>query len=106
MKKRLKNQWIKALRSGEYKQGRQRLRSSKEEFCCLGVLCDIGLDTDWVLDAARGDWGISRRETFGMPSDLDLQALGLPSLAAWDLARLNDGGRPFSEIADWIEENV
>lgn len=107
MKKRLKKQWIKALRSGEYKQGQHRLRSSKDEFCCLGVLCDIGLNTDWVETSGdNGNWGIRCRETFGIPSDLDLHALGLPSQAAWDLACLNDVGCPFSEIADWIEENL
>jgi len=32
--------WVKALRSGKYKQGRNRLRK-KDRFCCLGVLCEL-----------------------------------------------------------------
>ena len=32
--------WIKALRSGEYKQTQGLLRV-KNSFCCLGVLCDL-----------------------------------------------------------------
>lgn len=37
----IKARWVAALRSGEYKQGRGRLRSSANEFCCLGVLCNL-----------------------------------------------------------------
>lgn len=41
MKKAIKKKWIKALRSKEYQQGKYTLRSSDNEFCCLGVLCDL-----------------------------------------------------------------
>jgi len=35
----LKRKWIKALRSGKYKQGRGQLwRKSDNSYCCLGVL--------------------------------------------------------------------
>jgi hypothetical protein len=37
--------WIKALRSGEYKQGQKRLcvidRDKSEKYCCLGVACEL-----------------------------------------------------------------
>lgn len=37
-----KEQWINALRSGEYKQGKKMLHNVEENtFCCLGVLCKI-----------------------------------------------------------------
>lgn len=35
-----RKKWIKALRSGKYKQTSARLRD-KEGFCCLGVACDL-----------------------------------------------------------------
>lgn len=41
MKKKIKKMWIEALRSGKYKQGKNRLKNDKREFCCLGVLCDL-----------------------------------------------------------------
>lgn len=46
MNKRIKKKWLKALRSGEYKQTTGGLREVNldEEtmgFCCLGVLCNI-----------------------------------------------------------------
>ena len=37
--------WIKALRSGKYKQGKASLQSA-EGFCCLGVACDIFIPQD------------------------------------------------------------
>lgn len=40
MKQEVKKKWIKALRSGEYKQTRERLKDNKG-YCCLGVLCDL-----------------------------------------------------------------
>lgn len=41
MNEDVKKKWVKALRSGEYKQGQFQLRPSTENFCCLGVLCDL-----------------------------------------------------------------
>lgn len=40
MKPEIKAKWVAALRSGEYKQGREALRIG-DRFCCLGVLCDL-----------------------------------------------------------------
>ncbi len=40
MKYNVMKKWVKALRSGQYKQTTQRLVDN-DEFCCLGVLCDV-----------------------------------------------------------------
>lgn len=40
MNAKVKKLWLKALRSGDYKQGAGALRSD-HSFCCLGVLCDL-----------------------------------------------------------------
>ena len=40
MNERIKEKWLKALRSGKYKQGKGELREGGK-FCCLGVLCDL-----------------------------------------------------------------
>jgi hypothetical protein len=45
MKADVKAQWVKDLRSGEYEQGGGHLRrdngeGEKDQFCCLGVLCE------------------------------------------------------------------
>lgn len=40
MNKEIAQEWIAALESGEYKQGKHQL-NGPGGFCCLGVLCDI-----------------------------------------------------------------
>ena len=41
----IKEKWLKALRSGEYKKGRLYLKEANQEgdirYCCLGVLCEV-----------------------------------------------------------------
>jgi len=41
MNPEVKAKWVAALRSGEYKQGTDHLRTNAGCFCCLGVLVDI-----------------------------------------------------------------
>lgn len=41
MNPEVKAEWLDALRSGNYKQGKGYLKDNKDEFCCLGVLCDL-----------------------------------------------------------------
>lgn len=50
MKKTIKKLWIKALRSGKYKQASGHLRKNGG-FCCLGVLCDLYKQT-----TGNGKW--------------------------------------------------
>lgn len=43
MNKRIAKKWTKALRSGKYKQGIGMLRNDNNEYCCLGVLCELAV---------------------------------------------------------------
>lgn len=47
--------WLVALRSGKYKQGRASLRNINDEFCCLGVLCDVLDNTKWMNKSPDDD---------------------------------------------------
>jgi hypothetical protein len=92
--KQLRDEWVKALRSGEYQQGRGGLRS-EDKYCCLGVLCAVraGRDFDFyeLMDFA---YGTSKASEF-------------TEAIAETLWHMNDfDGRSFPEIADWIEANV
>jgi hypothetical protein len=81
-------QWIKALRSGKFKQGTKRLRSGNQHgtrFCCLGVLNEI---SDYP--AAKGGTEVQSGPT-------------LPYAKMCTLIKYNDGGKSFDEIADHIE---
>lgn len=80
----IKRKWIKALRSGTYKQGRNQLRKG-DAYCCLGVLCDV----------TTGTFNYSQfRRHFA--SDFEDQLVGM-----------NDTqGKSFGEIADFIDANL
>ena len=115
MPKKLKEEWIKALRSGEYEQGKKRLRTlyrdGSEKFCCLGVLCDIGIDGVWdddtcIMPAERHAYD---DHSIGVPSQADLIAMGIGDPfdgTYFYLAEMNDEANSFDEIADWIEDNI
>lgn len=143
------NEWLQALRSGDYKQTRRRLSDGAGGFCCLGVLCEIkGLPKKTVADAdVAGDRAASglhvtyifdpnvtadqigdcdddlNCKSFAgtsagiipgaylntMLEDLPLSTLvDDPHLGGQDdlasvLMSMNDDGKSFSEIADYIE---
>lgn len=61
MKTAIKNKWVKALRSGNYKQTTGALMKKRTDgkmgFCCLGVLCDIYIkekNKKWDSDGSGG----------------------------------------------------
>lgn len=91
----LKAKWVEALRSGRYKQGRRCLGDGEYApyYCCLGVLNKVaGL-------------GLPGNEAFLRQEGGDY--LVLPFEVQRKLVRLNDMRQlPFSEIADYIEENL
>lgn len=44
-----RQEWIEALLSGKYAQGKGKLRDRHNQFCCLGVGCDVSKLTKWKL---------------------------------------------------------
>ena len=108
MDKALKAKWLEALRSGRYKQGRRRLRNCKDEFCCLGVLCDISGQGQW----RQGDYS----SNYCYYKEEESNSYGLPSFmvnvdgarrAGGELVGLNDIDQlSFPRIANWIEKNI
>jgi len=111
MKRELRDRWVAALRSGQYRQGHGSLQTGDGAFCCLGVLCDIqgaeGIDFEWrtwgdrTPDLARGD--IYVRSGNFPPKALNG---GLDNGIQHALATMNDDGRSFDEIDDYIEASV
>lgn len=101
--------WVNALRSGEYKQGRNRLKTDFLDdrdslFCCLGVLCDLHAKetgNKWQNGSYLGD-------AKGLPIEVRKWA-GLKNRGTASkhisLVYLNDNFKSFSQIADYIEEN-
>jgi len=86
--------WLAALRSGDYKQGRGALRR-RTGFCCIGVAADLVDPDGW----SSGWWwrqGATEKVKEHIPwMTVDVEALGVG---------LNDHQRlSFPEIADRME---
>ena len=119
MNKDVKEKWVKALRSGEYKQGCGVLHNSSENtFCCLGVL------TDLYIKEHGGEWE-DTKHTDAMMFDGQPYYLPIPVQEWADVDRahevlvkekgqrirrplpwLNDHELDFKGIADLIEEQL
>ena len=113
----IKQKWLDALRSGKYAQAQERLHT-EDGFCCLGVLCEVyikehGLDRSLMWEEGTGlDEG--EMFIFGSSTYLPKQVMNWANVPRAgqivtadkmiDLADLNDGGVPFDQIADLIEE--
>lgn len=113
--KKFAEEWVAALRSGDYKQGQSVLVANdvsvdgevEYKYCCLGVagqLCgcemrtfeDTHLDNDPDCESQVGSLDNVPEQLRGSQCD------GL----AVKLALMNDNLKTFDEIADWIEQNV
>lgn len=112
MKKEIADLWVKALRSGEYKQGKYRLEHNGR-FCCLGILCklagpEIAPRSETALQAVYYDGQTSSLPDSVMEwSGMSTREGGLPPSAdGWPFLSVhNDSGTPFPEIADLIEKH-
>ncbi len=93
--------WVAALRSGEYKQGKGALLDSSDCFCCLGVAGIVGGCSKRALQGYTLLQGSFHN---GMHC-VAPQILGKNKLVD-ELTTMNDDGKSFPEIADWIEHNV
>ena len=110
MNKQIKEDWIKALRSGDYEQTRGNLHDMENKFCCLGVLCDLAVKSGVDIDIDRNNHGYITydknsgnlpryvRKWSGIIDNLE------DSSSLYTLMSLNDHGSSFNIIADKIEE--
>jgi hypothetical protein len=104
--KRNRAKWVKALRSGEYRQTKSVLTNGNG-FCCLGVACEISGLGHWAGD---GEWEYrtkgSSPDTAFLPNAVR-DWLGLATtggdFGATSLTHLNDTGKRFPAIARIIE---
>jgi hypothetical protein len=104
MDKDIKDRWVRALRSGVYEQGEAVLYSvEKHLFCCLGVLCVVaGAEPEQIAGESfhDPDWleavGADRAEQIKPTSESHF----------WRLAHMNDEGKSFAVLADYIEANL
>lgn len=114
LKPAIKRRWLKALRSGKYKQGTGSLRDG-DGFCCLGVLCDVvkndkALKLNWEggvwFDNSTTDLGCRVTDHVLAPNqnldelDGDMEALMRRNDGTTDIRR-----QSFKKIANLIERH-
>ena len=106
--------WVKALRSGDYKQTTGKLQGTIDGgimdtdvgYCCLGVLCDISTEGKWEgFSYVNVRWDDIAEE---WDADIDFEVFeqwtGLSEEAKNALIHFNDEDHlNFGEIADAIE---
>lgn len=100
MDAKIKREWIAALRSGKYKQAKGTLRRDGG-FCCLGVLCDV-MGAQWVDEDAIVNGELQNVYLSNNAAD----TAELKDGEQEKLWTMNDDGKPFSEIADYIEREL
>jgi hypothetical protein len=122
MNKEIKQRWCKALKAGNYIQTSGTYLADNSGYDALGLLCDLYiLDTDnnfWlynmithryeldgqdnVLPLAVADWA-------GIPQTPLIDRFVVPVI--WEgkmtnIAKLNDSGMTFKQLADIIEQKL
>lgn len=121
----IKEKWLSALRSGNYKQGKRCLHNKDTDtYCCLGVLCDIAVKEKVIPPPIEYVHGESALDSYGKSDEIDSAFLLPESIVKWsgiprggfimnpankqvvmyELTSMNDNGIPFKKIADIIEE--
>lgn len=102
MKKKVMEKWVKALRSGKYEQGKNKLYSAlNDEYCCLGVLCEIA-PKSYTKVKKDSDENLSAYPLVKKWAEIKDDNCKIPYSS---LTILNDEGASFEEIADIIEQN-
>ena len=112
MNPEIKAQWVAALRSGDYKQGRQQLRDADNFFCCLGVLCNLhaiahprvaaaqSKTTEYQGQPALPSGDVEQWAGVSYAEAVSIDGQTLPLYAH------NDTGKTFAQIADAIESQL
>ena len=104
-----KAKWVAALRSGEYKQGKYVLRDQENNFCCLGVLMDIDGCLWNPTELCRVKTNIYSVDGSGETTKLTAITavkFDLSDEKQVSLISMNDSGKTFAEIADYIEKDL
>src|SRR4051812_4302141 len=101
MIKEIKQKWIEALESGEFKQTTECLED-ETGYCCWGVFCKINNYEQGIYS------GIKESKNFSTFTDVQAftDKFKIKSIMFSELALQNDLGRSFKEIAQYIKENI
>lgn len=128
MRKDIAKKWVKALRNGKYKQGHTYLKQlydrGEPKHCCLGVLCELYNDSmrknhkktlsTKVRSKLGSDCVVFNNKEGELPKVvMDWAGINDPigrfvidGEMFGSLADMNDIGKTFKTISNFIEKNV
>ncbi len=114
MNERVRKLWANALRSGNYRQGKQALKVKTKDgecvLCALGVLCHLFLE-----DTGEGDWELQKQGNFAFLGRefqipvcvMDWAGLDIPDPYLTPAVRVTEANDKlnwtFTQIADLID---
>lgn len=113
MNRKVIEEWIAALESGEYAQGTHELRPTKDTYCCLGVLCDLhaksqgGKWTEPIVDeedGSRTSYEYGGREDYLPKVVQEWAGIDDAGFDGLSVVELNDDGCTFQDIAKEIRK--
>lgn len=99
----IKRVWVEALRSGKYEQTTKSL-FYQGRFCGLGVLC-AELDIPFVESEDDNKFDTDDMQYVNTKAYLALPGL-IGGKLCCDIIEMNDAGKTFEEIADYIESTI
>jgi len=106
LKKEFAENWIKALRSGKYKQGDGYLfHKETNSYCCLGVACKITMPRAKIELIHFIDGDIVSHKLYNKMPAL-LRGTDEDNHFVEEVSFMNDNGTSFIEISNWIVQNV
>lgn len=121
MNREVKDKWVVALKSGEYKQGKYFLNGATG-YCCLGVLCDLavkeGIGTwedhervgakSYVSGESINTYALTPEvmEWAGLDSPTPLVTIKKSDKVAVPISIANDSTVSFTRIAKIIEKQL
>lgn len=99
-----RREWVDALRSGQFKQTKGKLKARNGAMCCLGVLAQVA-GCEFYYDASEDGYGADN--LWGYAPRKAMEFVGLTKrdgdFLDDNLADRNDEGASFAQIATIIE---
>lgn len=116
MDAKVKAEWLACLRDGSYKQTKYALQDLDNHFDAVGVLVDRAVSAGVLPAPIRRDREGGMFFGYTYQDDNHVTATRCPKavyewagIGYWTcnhIQSMNDNGKSFAQIADWIEENL
>lgn len=105
MNKQNIKKWVEALESGRYKQGSSYLATIDNEYCCLGVACEVAIENGVPVQKKELENWYSYDSLSEFPPSIVMDWIGIPNEEQYDYTKMNDEMHlSFKEIAEEIRK--